>query len=209
MTQVRKASAFAAPTEAEVELAEEIMRRLPSLGAGCGSRTPARRRRCSRSGGRGRSPGRDLVARFDQRLPRDPRHGPRRTRPASRPAIERPRRRSAVGRPDGVERSSPAASASLAAIIIEPVQGAGGVRAADPSVPPVPARARDAHRRAADLRRDHRVPGRAGTARRASSASAPDLHDARQDRRRRLRARGVRRLGPRSWTASTPGGRAR
>ena len=162
--------------------------------SGCGSRTPAPRRRCSRSGRPGRSPA-------DRSSPAStaPTTGPTTRSLPGTPGVPdgdlRPRRRPAVGRPRRRRaQRSPAASATIAAIIIEPVQGAGGVRAADPAFLRFLRELADRIGRRPDLRRDHRVPGRAerrpGRLRRPAG---PD--DARQDHRRRLPARGVRRTG--------------
>ena len=81
----------------------------------------------------------------------------------------------------------------LAAIIIEPVQGAGGVRAPEPGFLDWSCAAfTERVGRAADLRRDHLVPGRArrcaGALRRTARPDDPG-----QDHRWRLPARGVRR----------------
>ena len=75
--QVRRASAFAAPTEVEIELAEEIRRRLPSVeklrftNSGTEATMFAIRAARAFTGRRPRRPVR-------RRLPRDPRHGPAR-----------------------------------------------------------------------------------------------------------------------------------
>ena len=64
--QVRKASAFAAPTEVEVELAEEIRRRLPSVErlrfTNSGTEATMFAIRAARA-----FTGRDLIARFEDR----------------------------------------------------------------------------------------------------------------------------------------------
>ena len=131
--QVRRGSAFAAPTEVEIELAEEIRRRLPSIErirfTNSGTEATMFAIRAARA-----FTGRPLIAKFERAY-----HGThdtvaRRHARRARRRSSRPRRRAAVGRPRRRRaRRSPAASATLAAIIIEPVQGAGGVRAADPA----------------------------------------------------------------------------
>ena len=158
--QVRRGSAFAAPTETEVELAEEIRRRVPSIEQlrftelrhrGDDVRHP-RRAGVHRPAARSRSSSARTTAPTTWSWPGR----------AGVPARSAPRRRAAVGRSG--RRSRPRSrgrEGDLAAIIIEPVQGAGGVRAPDPAFLRFLRELTDAHRRAADLRRDHLVPGRA------------------------------------------------
>ena len=84
----------------------------------------------------------------------------------------------------------------LAAVIVEPVLGAGGVIPADPALPLVPPRADPQGRSAPGVRRGDRVPDR--LPRRAGALrghARPD--DAREDHRRRPPDRGVRRPGGR------------
>src|SRR5262245_9534217 len=129
--QVRKASAFAAPTETEVELAEEIKRRLPSVErlrfTNSGTEATMFAIRAARA-----HTGRDLVARFDHAY-----HGTHDTVLPGTPGV--PRATSALvvdlpwGDVDGIERTLAGRERELAAIIIEPIQGAGGVRPADPA----------------------------------------------------------------------------
>ena len=126
--QVRRGSAFAAPTETEIELAEEIRRRIPSIEhlrfTSSGTEATMFAIRAARAFTR-----RPLIARFDHSY-----HGTHdgvMTGTAGVPEalsgliVDLP-----WGDPDGIERVLHGREAELAAIIIEPVQGAGGVRAA-------------------------------------------------------------------------------
>jgi glutamate-1-semialdehyde 2,1-aminomutase len=129
--QVRRASAFAAPTEVEIELAEEIRRRLPSVErlrfTNSGTEATMFAIRAARA-----HTGRDLVARFDGAY-----HGTHDTVLPHSPGVPAATSDLVVDLPwgdvDGVERALAGRERELAAIIIEPVQGAGGVRAADPA----------------------------------------------------------------------------
>ena len=126
--QVRRGSAFAAPTEIEIELAEEIRRRLPSIErirfTNSGTEATMFALRAARA-----FTGRPLIAKFEGAY-----HGTHDTAVAWTPGvpdgisdlvIELP-----WADPDGVERVIAGRETDLAAVIIEPVQGAGGVRAA-------------------------------------------------------------------------------
>ena len=128
--QVRRGSAFAAPTEAEIELAEEIRRRLPSIErirfTNSGTEATMFALRAARA-----FTGRSLVAKLEGAY-----HGTHDTAVAWTPGvpdgisdlvIELP-----WSDPEGVQRAIAGRERDLAAIIIEPVQGAGGVRAAPP-----------------------------------------------------------------------------
>jgi glutamate-1-semialdehyde 2,1-aminomutase len=129
--QVRRGSAFAAPTGVEIELAEEIRARIPSIEAlrftNSGTEATMFVIRAARA-----FTGRSLVATFERAY-----HGTHDAVVAGTPGVP-----AAVGAltielpwgdPDGVERALRGREADLAAIVIEPVQGAGGVRPADPS----------------------------------------------------------------------------
>ena len=128
--QVRRGSAFAAPTETEIELAEEIRRRLPSIErirfTNSGTEATMFALRAARA-----FTGRPLVARFEQAY-----HGTHDTAVAWTPGVPDGISELVIELPwadsEGVERSIAGRERNLAAIIIEPVQGAGGVRAASP-----------------------------------------------------------------------------
>jgi glutamate-1-semialdehyde 2,1-aminomutase len=128
--QVRRGSAFAAPTETEIELAEEIRRRLPSVEllrfTNSGTEATMFALRAARA-----FTSRPLVARFEHAY-----HGTHDTAVPWTPGV--PDAVSGLvlelpwADPEGVERALAGRERELAAIIIEPVQGAGGVRAAPP-----------------------------------------------------------------------------
>ena len=129
--QVPRGSAFAAPTEVEIELAEEIRGRLPSVErirfTNSGTEATMFAIRAARS-----FTDRPLLAKFAKAY-----HGTHDTALAGTPGV-----------PDGisglvielpwddaasVEAALNGRERDIAAIIIEPVQGAGGIRAADPA----------------------------------------------------------------------------
>ncbi len=109
--QVRQGSAFGAPTEVEVELAEELCRRLPSV----------QRVRFT-----------SLVAGFERHY-----HGTHDTAMAGSPGVPTAVGDLVVELPwgdaGGVERVLAGRERDVATIIIEPIQGAGGIRVADRS----------------------------------------------------------------------------
>ena len=128
--QVRRGSAFAAPTETEIELAEEIRRRVPSIErlrfTNSGTEATMFAIRAARAATR-----RTLIAKFERAY-----HGTHDGVMAGSAGV--PESMSGLvaelpwGDADGVERALRGREQDLAAIIIEPVQGSGGVRAAGP-----------------------------------------------------------------------------
>ncbi|MEA2519701.1 MAG: glutamate-semialdehyde -aminomutase [Chloroflexota bacterium] len=125
--QVRRGSAFAAPTETEVELAEELRRRLPSIEhlrfTSSGTEATMFAIRAARA-----FTGRPLIAKFDHSY-----HGTHDLVMAGTPGVP-----AAIGglivelpwgNPDGIEAALRGREGDIAAFILEPVQGAGGVRA--------------------------------------------------------------------------------
>jgi glutamate-1-semialdehyde 2,1-aminomutase len=129
--QLGKGSAFAAPTELEVALAEEIRSRLPSVEllrfTNSGTEATMLALRAARA-----ATGRNLVARFERsyhgthdQVSTDPRGIPQAVADL---ALALP-----WGDPEGIERRLAGREREVAAIIVEPIQGAGGLRPADPS----------------------------------------------------------------------------
>jgi glutamate-1-semialdehyde 2,1-aminomutase len=128
--QVRRGSAFGAPTETEIELAEELRRRLPSVErirfTNSGTEATMFAIRAARA-----FTGRSLVAKFKGSY-----HGTHDQVMAGTTGV--PEALSGLivelpwDDPDGVEAALRGRESELAALIIEPVQGAGGVRAASP-----------------------------------------------------------------------------
>jgi glutamate-1-semialdehyde 2,1-aminomutase len=128
--QVRRGSAFAAPTETEVELAEEIRTRLPSVErmrfTNSGTEATMFAIRAARA-----FTGRPLIGTFERAY-----HGTHDavvTGQGVPAAVGDLTVQLPWGDAAGVERVLAGREADVAAILIEPVQGAGGVRAADPA----------------------------------------------------------------------------
>jgi glutamate-1-semialdehyde 2,1-aminomutase len=132
--QVRRGSAFAAPTETEIELAEEIRGRVPSIEhlrfTTSGTEATMFAIRAARA-----FTGRPLIAKFDHSY-----HGTHDLVMAGTAGV--PDAISGLvlelpwGEPEEIERLLRGREHELAAIIVEPVQGAGGVRAPDPEFLP-------------------------------------------------------------------------
>ncbi|MFI5254972.1 MAG: aspartate aminotransferase family protein, partial [Candidatus Limnocylindrales bacterium] len=128
--QLRRGSAFGAPTAVEVELAEEIRRRLPSVEllryTNSGTEATMFALRAARA-----FTSRSLMARFERCY-----HGTHDIAAAGSPGIPAAIGDLMVTLPwgdaEGVERALHGRERELAAVIIEPVQGAGGIRAATP-----------------------------------------------------------------------------
>jgi glutamate-1-semialdehyde 2,1-aminomutase len=128
--QVRRGSAFAAPTPTEIELAEELRRRLPSLDrvrfTNSGTEATMFAIRAARA-----FTGRSLIATFERSY-----HGTHDGVMAGTPGVPAAVSGLTIELPwedaDGVERALRGREADVAAIAIEPVQGAGGVRMASP-----------------------------------------------------------------------------
>ncbi len=132
--QVRRGSAFAAPTETEIELAEEIRRRVPSVErlrfTSSGTEATMFAIRAARA-----FTGRPLIAKFERSY-----HGTHDAVMAGTTGVPEAMAGLIVelpwGDPEAVETALRGREAQLAAIIIEPVQGAGGVRAPEPGFLP-------------------------------------------------------------------------
>jgi glutamate-1-semialdehyde 2,1-aminomutase len=132
--QVRRGSAFAAPTETEIELAEEIRRRVPSIEhlrfTSSGTEATMFAIRAARA-----HAGRWLIGIFDGAY-----HGTHDAVMVDTAGVPDMLSDLVVrlpwGDPAGVQRALDGREDELAAIIIEPVQGAGGVRMPEPGFLP-------------------------------------------------------------------------
>jgi glutamate-1-semialdehyde 2,1-aminomutase len=130
--QLRRGSAFGAPSELEIALAEELVRRIDSIErirfTNSGTEATMFAVRAARA-----FTGRELIATFERAY-----HGTHDTAMAGTPGIPTAVGDLVVSLPwedlDGVERALAGREGDLAAIMIEPVQGAGGVRAASPEM---------------------------------------------------------------------------
>jgi glutamate-1-semialdehyde 2,1-aminomutase len=128
--QVKRGAAFGAPTEIEIELAEELRRRLPSLElvrfTNSGTEATMFAIRAARA-----FTGRPLIAKFSASY-----HGTHDAVMAGTPGVPEAMSGLVLELPwedaEGVGRAIAGHEADLAAIIIEPVQGSGGVRPATP-----------------------------------------------------------------------------
>ena len=126
--QARRGSAFGAPSEAEVALAEELVGRIDSVErirfTNSGTEATMFAIRAARA-----ATGRAVVGVFERAY-----HGTHDTVVAGSPGVPPTVGDLVVTLPwddlDGVERAIAGRDADLAAIVIEPIQGAGGVRAA-------------------------------------------------------------------------------
>jgi glutamate-1-semialdehyde 2,1-aminomutase len=129
--QVRRGSAFGAPTQVEVELAEELCRRLPSVErirfTSSGTEATMFAIRVARA-----FTGRQVVARFERHY-----HGTHDTAMAGSPGVPVAVGDLVVELPwgdvAGVERALAGREGDVATVIIEPIQGAGGIRVAEAS----------------------------------------------------------------------------
>jgi glutamate-1-semialdehyde 2,1-aminomutase len=128
--QVRRGSVFGAPTEIEVALAEELRRRLSSVErvrfTNSGTEATMFAIRAARA-----FTGRPLIARFDRSY-----HGTHDTAMAGTRGVPEAISGLVLDLPwadlEGIEHNLAGREHDLAAIIVEPVQGAGGIRVADP-----------------------------------------------------------------------------
>jgi len=126
--QIERGSAFAAPTDLEVELAEELRRRLPALErvrfTNSGTESTMFAIRTARA-----ATGRPLIARFERSY-----HGTHDGVVSPPLGVPEAIRELTIELPWGdveaVARAVRGREREVAAVIVEPVQGAGGVRAA-------------------------------------------------------------------------------
>ena len=129
--QVSRGSAFAAPTEAEVALAEELCRRLPSVEhvrfTNSGTEATMFAIRAARA-----FTGRSSIATFERSY-----HGTHDSVMDGVPGVPDTVAGLTIRLPwddaDGIEAALHGRAHEVAAILVEPVQGAGGIREASPS----------------------------------------------------------------------------
>jgi glutamate-1-semialdehyde 2,1-aminomutase len=130
--QVRRGSAFGAPSELEIALAEELAGRIDSVErirfTNSGTEATMFAMRAARA-----FTGRSLIAMFERAY-----HGTHDTAMAGTPGVPAAVGDLVVSLPwedlEGSARALAGREEDLAAIVIEPVQGAGGVRAASPEM---------------------------------------------------------------------------
>lgn len=130
--QVRRGSAFGAPSELEIALAEELCRRIDSVErvrfTNSGTEATMFATRAARA-----FTGRSLIATFERAY-----HGTHDTAMPGTPGVPAAVGDLVVILPwedlDRAQRALAGREADLAAIVIEPVQGAGGVREASPAM---------------------------------------------------------------------------
>jgi glutamate-1-semialdehyde 2,1-aminomutase len=130
--QVRRGSAFGAPSELEIALVEELAGRIDSVErirfTNSGTEATMFAMRAARA-----FTGRSLIAMFERAY-----HGTHDTAMAGTPGVPAAVGDLVVSLPwedlEGTARALAGREEDLAAIVIEPVQGAGGVRAASPGM---------------------------------------------------------------------------
>ena len=171
--QVRRGSAFAAPTETEIELAEELRRRVPSIErvrfTSSGTEATMFAIRAARA-----FTGRTLVAKFERSY-----HGTHDGVMAGTPGVPDAMSGSSSSCRGAIPTASSGACAAASATWRRSSSSRSRAPAAsgrpEPRFLPFLRDLADRARRAADLRRDHLVPGRARRRPGASFGVRPDL----------------------------------